>query len=289
VIDKKGEPFRSTWLLLGFLFFSLGCNRALEIGGDGGAVDLLSSTGRFFDPNGKHGVVDLLSGSYKQGASSYSETKVSASFTEISGAPVCFCSGVSVIGPCTVFAGCAPCGPVPMGTPESAGNLVITGGKKPISLTPPYAPFSDLMNTLWLGGETLTISAQGDVVPSFSGTLVAPTSFALTTPDVSAATTPIPLSKDLLLTWTGGGSAEVTVNFVAIEPSLLCSFPAGPGQAVIPHEVFGNYSPNTTAELSVGVSATASIAVSDWSILVSAGVPPTQAGQDLNFENIVFE
>ena len=97
-----------------------------------------------------------------------------------------------------------------------AGAISVNGGAERVTLVPgdsgTYPVRSSSEDALFVGGETLNVSAAGGDVPSFTVELAAPTSLTLTSPEIPINPTPWVIEKedDLLLEWTGGaGSVEV--------------------------------------------------------------------------------
>jgi hypothetical protein len=262
--------------------------------GMGGGADLAG--GVVTDTNGKRGGVTLYSNDYTLGATHYLNGSANAGFNVISGAYVETCPSATQFGDCLLLDGCSTSGGTGTYTPESAGTITITGAAtSPITLTPngsnAYAPFAVMSSTLWSGGETLAISAAGGTVPAFSTSIVAPAAFSLTAPTVTAGALTISLSSDSVITWTGGGGTvhlilELSPNKI---PRLDCTFPASTGSGTISKAALAGVISGTTGTFALGVSELKTFAVSDWTVSVSATVPPTQGGQYLGVTNVTFQ
>jgi hypothetical protein len=121
-----------------------------------------------------------------------------------------------------------------------AGSITITGGAYPLVLTEPtpdsvYGPAMDGgLLALWNGGEGLVVTASGDVVPAFAGSLIAPTQVTVTTPMPSS----IVRSSPLALSWSGASAGKLTVDLSAGTGTndyyLECQFDVSAGTGTIP-------------------------------------------------------
>ena len=126
-----------------------------------------------------------------------------------------------------------------------AGVITITGGSKTVTLVPAngaYAVVSD--NTLLFhGGETLTLSAVGNVVPAFTGILTAPDSPTLTAPalpPVLSSPLVIPRSQPLQFSWSMPANDTILVVINSGDSAstgtgrVACNFAGSKGSAAIP-------------------------------------------------------
>lgn len=161
-------------------------------------------------------------------------------------------------------------------THHSAGTISVSGGPQAISL----APNSDGSYTtrqatqpLWNGGEMLAISGTGGEVPAFSANLIAPSAAMVSAPSVNPNDLVIDRSKDLSLTWSGGGQATFFVELNAHSgdrPYVQCNFPGTPGHATMPAALL-NMLPVGDGDFSGAfVSLTKIAAGASWAVEVRA-------------------
>lgn len=138
-------------------------------------------------------------------------------------------------------------------TQQSAGTVSVAGGARTITLTPDadggYAAESSVQPS-WAGGETLTLTASGAAVPSFTTTIPAPVKMTLSAPDIRSGAMPlvVPRTSDLQLTWTGGSeTVELGLWNQDNQPTaqLLCRFPASRGSGTVPAAALQHLRPGT--------------------------------------------
>ena len=131
---------------------------------------------------------------------------------------------------------------------DDAGNLTIAGGSIPTGRTVSNmgnGVYSDAAMGSWFtGGQTLTVSASGGMVPAFGPQPVTAPPFAeLTSPQVpDAGVIVIPTSADLTLSWTAGQSGAtwtITMGYETSDKSLECGWDASLGQGTIPQAMLG--------------------------------------------------
>jgi len=138
-------------------------------------------------------------------------------------------------GPCSAFAS-------PPNTGLSAGHIAITGTTSAFSLEPTgtspnvaYNPNPMTPNPLFAAGATIAITAVGSPdVPTFSTTLVAPTTLVGFTPP-----TTISRAAGYTATWTAGSgpsvSIEISASTGANKPDvLICRVPDTGSYTVAP-------------------------------------------------------
>ncbi|HZS40275.1 MAG TPA: hypothetical protein VFF06_25765 [Polyangia bacterium] len=136
----------------------------------------------------------------------------------------------------------------------SAGTITIVSAAPIVALTYASGKYSSFvgMPSPWHGGDSLTISAAGDTVPSFSTTLLAPGPIVLRSPvvqhSVNTDTVTATRGEDLALSWTSGIAGYIVFSYGSSTalapnaPSFSCSFPARDGTGVIPAAVVDNMS-----------------------------------------------
>lgn len=148
-------------------------------------------------------------------------------------------------------------------SPRSAGTLSITGGLAPVSLVPnaqSVYPLATGLQSLWNGGQMLTVSASGAVVPAFTTTLQAPGAVRVSAPVLPAAPArlTVPRNAPLMFSWTGGTS---TVQITLIQTSattstaLAGSFAASAGSAVLAPAALAQLTPGDAVLVVQTVSA----------------------------------
>jgi hypothetical protein len=126
----------------------------------------------------------------------------------------------------------------------SAGTLTLTGGTHTLTVAPmangSYSQLVDATQTLWSGGETLTLTASGATVPAFSTSVTAPAPIVVAAPAAPAGGAKLTVSRssDLTFTWTGGGGATVGGGISAVygstAESVTCTVPASAGTFTLP-------------------------------------------------------
>lgn len=152
----------------------------------------------------------------------------------------------------------------------SAGPTVaVTGGAYTLLLarsgSGPYGPIADDggVMTLWHGGDALTVSAPGDVVPAFTATLIAPTQVTVLTPP------PPVLSKSgaFAFSWLGQSAGSLTVDVNARSGGtdfyLECQYTVASGVGVVP-QVALQRMPAGSASLTVSTVNRTEVTVSGW-------------------------
>lgn len=159
-------------------------------------------------------------------------------------------------------------------TPASAGTIVITGGKQPISI-PPKSPDYDyvqLPHRLWDGGETLQLAVPGGVTPAFGLSIVAPAYVMVDAPvwPTGGASLTIPRAKDLDITWSGGGPGFVIVEmWVKADQGYYdvgCLYPAGSGAGKVSARVLGALPTGTAYDIEIHTDTFIGTTVSGWTM-----------------------
>jgi len=190
-------------------------------------------------------------------------------------------------GPCAIDV-CSGGTSADAGAPvyQSAGAITITGGLAPngsITLTPnangTYKPAYGSAK-LWNGGEMLTVTAVGAMVPMFTQQVTAPGFVTVTAPAFPAqgGTMMINRSQALQLTWTGtSSSGQVTfgIGWNDTQPggtsgALSCSFAPSSGSGTIPKTSLAYLPATTAANVSVAVQNLQSFTAGNWNLAVNA-------------------
>jgi hypothetical protein len=183
-------------------------------------------------------------------------------------------------GDCTLldcaFSGATPPPPQYL----DAGAIELAGGSRAVTLQPQpggsYTSESSTTSALFAGGETLTatIAGAGDI-PAHEVTLTAPSSVALTTPDLDEPIT-IDRNGPLALAWSGGGAGRVRVavgvsfldgSTLVRTAAVSCSFPASAGSGTVPASLLGAMpatTPTDYGSISVDVTSETSVVAGDY-------------------------
>jgi hypothetical protein len=142
-----------------------------------------------------------------------------------------------------------------------------------------YTTFNDYQ-PLFAAGDTLTVSAPGDLVPAFSATVTAPAQPTVTSPPVAGGMQLMwTRSSDLPLTWSGGAAGTLQVALIAsgqamVPPSgINCTFAASDGTGAIPGAAL-QLLPTGPAAVYVTVGSQSVVAAGSWSVTVSASTAP---------------
>lgn len=135
----------------------------------------------------------------------------------------------------------------------SAGLLTISGtmdggyALMPAAFGSVVSYITSWSNQLWSGGESLSVSGGGSMVPAFtSPALVAPSVMPVTSPDCENADCVLSRSSDLVINWTGPttrtGSVRVTLGSSqgVSSSTVTCTFMASQNSATIPGAVMAN-------------------------------------------------
>jgi hypothetical protein len=158
---------------------------------------------------------------------------------------------------------------------KSAGVVRIEGGVKPIALSPkPDGTYGQVSGntTLWAGGESLTIRADGSDVPAFSASLVAPSKVILTAPAVPSTGLVVTKATGLAAKFSGT-QGTVVLYFGAAAgtkgASATCSFKAESGVAEVPAAAFADF-PSGPGTYDFYVKETATVAPAGWAVRITA-------------------
>jgi hypothetical protein len=192
-----------------------------------------------------------------------------------------WCQSSFSAGSCVV-AGCVPDSFI---VGESAGTITISGGAIPAGAMAMGAGLFgydyEAATALFAPGQTLSVSATGDMVPAFGPeeVTVAP-EVTLTTPVLTGGNPTVSTSSDLAVTWTGGQSGAVMTfeggasNGVA-PYFFTCSWDASLGQGTVPKVVLSSFSGLPNGYVAFGQSATVTFTAGAYSIPESAGMYAT--------------
>lgn len=272
-------------------------------GGDAGSGGSSGGSGTGGGPAGSGGAtggsagtgIDTYQGGYVAitqsvvtvAGTEYASYSFSAGFTRSQATAGTGSCDISNDGPCRITDCSTP--PGDAGTPDyetvSAGVIQLLGANQPLSLVPDstgtYAVVTG-QEKLWSGGENLTISAAGDVVPAFQEVLFAAMPVTLTSPSLPPAPAQATISTNapLNVSWTGGSGGTVTVMLTRSVTAgstdtvmLSCAFPAAGGAGTIPATAMAMLPKGPDGTFSVLGGDTKAIEPSGWAITVQEYVP----------------
>ncbi len=258
---------------------ALGCGAASgRSSGDGGAADLAVPTGPEANPP-KLGTLTLNSVFF----TGFADAHAAASFTTYAG---------GVAGPCTLEAAgscrvqsCPKDGdlgsatPGPARTPVGAGMVTVAGPAGTMTLTDAANVYSLSLGSTepWMGGESFTMAATGDVVSAFSLVVSAPSRPAISSPPKPASGTPLVVSRagGLPIAWTPSSPGTLTIDVsgetASAQVDVLCDVATSAGSYTVSTDALAAIPAGAT---STGVSARSSTVATamagDWPITFTA-------------------
>ena len=158
----------------------------------------------------------------------------------------------------------------------SAGTVHITGGAKPVDLLPrtdhTYAVVTG-NESLWNGGETLTVSADGKDVPAFTTSFKAPGKITLSAPAPTAGALTVTRSAGVTATFSGTSSGAVVLYFDIASGqqafTVTCTFDASLGSAQIPAAAFADF-PAGDGTFNFYVKESRVVSPSGWQVRFTA-------------------
>lgn len=202
-----------------------------------------------------------------------SRGQIDVAFLE--GGPAFRCPPV-VLGDCTFYQ-CTyrdPQDPLPA---PSAGTISVTGAGS-YSLVPrgdgTYEGVFQ-QQSLWTGGETLSVSATGAGIAAFQGTVRAPREVTATgsVPPPAADTWNIPRGTDLMVTWTGATEETVKIIVGSVETQdpveVECLFPGAAGSGTVPSSLM-LLLPTGTGTFTMFSQHVTRLTAGDWSVKLRA-------------------
>jgi hypothetical protein len=182
---------------------------------------------------------------------------------------------VTTSGACSSYS-CTGSTTNPVGV--SAGTLTISGGSvgTAVTVSPDSSNNYDYQasGTLFVAGQTLTVSATGATVPAFGPvSIVAPGLLALTAPGATSGAYTIPTTSDLKVAWAGASpNAQVIFEGVTNSSSsyFTCVWDASLGGATVPQAMLTSLAGQTTGFLVYGQLTSTSFSAGAYSISASA-------------------
>jgi hypothetical protein len=167
----------------------------------------------------------------------------------------------------------------------SAGALHVEGGRTPVTLFPdnsgeygvaiPDSPFI-------VGGERLTIAADGNEVPGFTTTLFAPPTVQFTAPVPQPPSSTISVAADAGLAFAWYPASVSVVVSTDILPSgghlysLGCSFKSPSGTGTVPAELLAAFPVGAQFQIRAMAAVSEKVSVPPWDIFV--GISRTARG-----------
>ena len=130
-----------------------------------------------------------------------------------------------------------------------------------------YVGDHDPATLLFAGGDSITFSVQGDVVPAFGTTLVAPETAVLIEPTGDAMV--VDPSASLTVVWSGGmGNLLVSLRApdgeAGYTETLSCTYDANVKSATIPAALLASFADNEPGFFNVQTMSDDYVEVEGW-------------------------
>ncbi len=169
-------------------------------------------------------------------------------------------------------------------TPVSAGTIALSDDGSAIGALTPM-PFYDsegssqISTLAWKAGDSLGVSAAGDVVHAFSGAITTGSPLSVVSPSLSE-TIAIALSSDLAVSWMPDPSRSdenVTVNVYAgtsdnqLDGLVACLAPDATGQLTVPASLLGMLHTGDHGQLAVARFSLVTLAADNAAVDVLEG------------------
>ncbi len=192
------------------------------------------------------------------------------------------CTGTKSGSCCyTPATGASDAGTPPAPTPVSAGGITVKDGTSTIATMTPtgttYTPITNQPTTTltWVDGDSLDISAAGDTVHAFSGSVTAATLFAAVTPALSFTTpTNVPRASDFTVTWTAKtGSILLTMSALKVAVSdgtISCTASSDTGTITVPHDLMANFTAADTGVVTLSRTSSGAAAPDNAAITLNS-------------------
>jgi hypothetical protein len=161
------------------------------------------------------------------------------------------CRTVATFFPCMLLACGVDEARTRRATAPHAGAIAVTGTRSPIMLVPAddgrYALVDRVSTALFVGGETVVVSAAGAEVPGFSLSTAAPLPLPLTAPRLalnpSQGAAPVSAARPLTFSWESTVAGDLSVSLAPVAATgadrdgfLFCSLRISRGAGQIPAE-----------------------------------------------------
>jgi hypothetical protein len=136
---------------------------------------------------------------------------------------------------------------------------------------------SSVPQRLFFGGDSLTVSASGGVVPAFtSPALTTPAQVSVSKPRCTPACPPVRRDVPLEVTWTGVSFATVRVTLSSPQVSVTCEAPAEQNALRVPAALLSELTPSVApgdATLVVLARTAVSFDAGAWDVTFAAETP----------------
>lgn len=286
-------------LLLAFASLALACSPP-PAGTDGGRPPVDAGPPRVVDGGlvgpFSRGVVSLSQVVRDEGNRTTASTLLSATFTDVpAGTPspcverregtcsVRVCNvGAGVVG-ATVSAGVVTFEGLLAEEVRDAGFFVPDAGDEDAGVRWVMTPLDSgvasrsVPQRLFFGGDTVTASASGGVVPAFtSPPLTTPAQLQVSKPRCQPACPDVPRDAPLKVEWSGVSFAEVRVTVNTPQVSVTCEAPAEQNALEVPAALLAELTPSTTSgEATLVVLARTAVRVDAgaWDVTLAAETP----------------
>ena len=206
--------------------------------------------------------------------------------------------GGCLVSACTIM-GVADPGTPPVATVLDAGLLTVTGAGAtkgvlafgtvaPQSKQPGYPEVTG-EKQFFHGGDSVTlVGAGGADLPAFKAQkLIAPNDLVLTAPACDAGCPDVDRTKNLTVTWTGGGAGSVKASFETIgdtaTASVFCTFDAAAGTGTVPKAALAQLG-DTRDGTTTGIELFTAASETSFDL---AGVPTTFSLQSGGVEGLI--
>lgn len=170
------------------------------------------------------------------------------------------------------------------GFAASAGTIQIDGTSPPITLTSGAYVVPPTSGKLWSGGETLSATSTGGVVPPFALSMVAPDAITITAPPWPGPVNPLVVdkSKSLVISWSAGAVGNVQIVLgddaqASNSVTVTCTFDETAGSGSIDPAAFAPLVASASPWVNVDVAARATKAVDVWTLSFNAALTVASA------------
>lgn len=189
----------------------------------------------------------------------------------------------TVVGECTLIV-CTPAEEAPTQELRGAGDLTVTGTAIDVEVTETDGAYSFYEDgeVLFDPGDELSVSATGDEVPAFDGSVVAPGHATIDQPSEDDLV--FSRDEDFVVTWDMTGDDGVLAAYLSAgNAAIYCEWPMGAGDATIPAELMGELPEANDASLSFYDHAGSTVIAGDWRIEIAAETTPETDSETAGF------
>jgi len=134
---------------------------------------------------------------------------------------------------------------------------------------------------LWgMAGDPIDVAAAGDVVPAFSGALVAPAEAVVLSPDLSVPLS-APSTVDFKVTWKPVTPCDLYVILSVVGVSGLrvvsCSFDGASGSGTIGAALLATLPKGVHGSIDIQCQSGRDVTTADWKVTLTAASPAKDA------------